>query len=158
MTYFRISCLFLLVGLFSSCSNSETANYYIVDGVAVSGYDVVSYFTNSKPEKGSESISVTYNQNNYYFSSEEHKELFLKEPNKYLPSYGGWCGYAVAEREERMPPNPEQWKIENGRLVLFFDNIITKLRGGLLNKWNEDPEGYKARADANWQKMTYVKE
>lgn len=154
MSRFKIIAILASIAfMFFSCSNSETANLYVVDGVAVSGYDVVSYFDEGKASIGDANISATHEGGQYNFSSEKHKEMFVTNPSKYLPSYGGWCGYAVANKSNRMPPNPEQWKIENGRLVLFFDNFITKLRGGLLNKWNENPDAFQKKADANWSEM-----
>ena len=53
-----------------------------------------------------------------------------------------------------MPPNPEQWIIQDGKLILFFDNIVTKIQGGLLNKWQEDPSEHKTKADKNWKTMS----
>ena len=43
---------------------------------AVSGYDPVAFFTDSRPVNGSPFISATYQGADYFFATEEHKALF----------------------------------------------------------------------------------
>ena len=59
-------------------------------GVAISGYDTVAYFTDSKAVKGSEKYSFSWNEAVWYFSNAEHRELFAANPKKYVPHRGGW--------------------------------------------------------------------
>jgi YHS domain-containing protein len=86
-------------------------------GVIIEGYDAVSYFTNKKPAKGTEQYKTEYNGASYWFASDENLRLFKKEPAKYAPQYGAFCGYAVSIGKLR-PVNPEVFQIENGRLIL----------------------------------------
>jgi YHS domain-containing protein len=118
-------------------------------GVALGGFDAVSYFTDGKPIKGDAKIEATFNGALYHFVSQEHRETFERDPIKYVPAYGGFCGYAASIGKVR-PSNPELWSIVQGRLILQH----TK---GALELWDKDVEDNKAKADANWPKLVEVK-
>ena len=89
--------LFILVGAFVFAFNSfvyaETALKALDNdtfGIAISGYDVVAYFTDGKAVKGNEKYSLSWNEAVWYFSNAEHRELFAANPKKYVPHRGGW--------------------------------------------------------------------
>ena len=118
--------LFLTL-LLISCSQSKepTGPVFVKDGYALDGFDPVAYFEQSEAKKGSIDELVEYEGSTYCFASTKNKVLFEENPEKYLPSYGGWCAYAVAERSVRMAPDPTQWQIQNGKLQLFYDDWQT---------------------------------
>src|SRR5207249_4670266 len=49
------------------------------EGVALQGYDVVSYF-DERAEKGNKKLSFEYGGVTWLFSSAEHRELFSQNP------------------------------------------------------------------------------
>ena len=53
-------------------------------GLAIQGYDPVAYFKQSKPVKGQETISYDWNGVKWLFSSEENKEDFKANPEKFF--------------------------------------------------------------------------
>ncbi len=108
----------------------------------IGGYDPVAYFTDGKPQRGSGYHVTDYDGVTYAFVSEEHKEMFEANPEKYAPVYGGWCAYGVAV-ERKFVADPEVWKIVNGKLYLNLDRNIQA-------KWNEDIPGHIKTANANW--------
>jgi YHS domain-containing protein len=59
-------------------------------GAAIKGYDPVGYFTMGKPVKGSQDFSYMWNGAEWWLSTQEHLELFKKEPERYAPQYGGY--------------------------------------------------------------------
>lgn len=59
-------------------------------GFVAEGYDVTSYFKN-KAIKGSNDYQTSYGGSNFKFSSKENLEKFIKDPEAYLPEYGGYC-------------------------------------------------------------------
>src|SRR5262245_18037603 len=65
------------------------------DGLAIQGYDPVAYFTDNKAVKGTAKFSSEYDGAKYLFATAEHKRLFDREPVKFAPTYGGYCGYAA---------------------------------------------------------------
>jgi uncharacterized protein GlcG (DUF336 family)/YHS domain-containing protein len=112
------------------------------DGVAIEGYDPVAYFTDGKPVEGSSSHTTLYAGAIYHFASVEHKALFDREPAKYVPQYGGYCGYA-ASIDRLSPISPEFWQIVDGRLILQHNQKAFDL-------FNADLQANVAKADANW--------
>ena len=145
--------LVLISAACSSNSNEPKGEVFSVGGIAIDGYDPVAYFEQGEAKKGVYAESVNHNGLVYYFSSTKNRLLFQENPDKYLPEYGGWCAYAVAETSTKMEPDPTQWQIQEGELILFTSSWMTKLTGSLKDEWNEDPEAFESRADTNWSTM-----
>ncbi len=103
------------------------------DGVAIKGYDSVAYFTDGKPVKGSRGFEYVWMGAKWHFSSAEHRDLFIENPEKYAPKYGGYCAYAIS-RGSVADIDPEAWNIVGGRLYL---NLSKKIR----DKWSKDIPG-----------------
>ena len=108
----------------------------------ISGYDPVSYFTEGTPQRGSGYHVADYQGVTYAFASEENKEMFEANPEKYAPAYGGWCAYGVAVGK-KFVADPEVWTIVKGKLYVNLDRDIQA-------KWNEDIPGHIKTANANW--------
>ena len=66
------------------------------DGVALGGYDVVSYWQDGGPVMGSENHSLEHGGATYWFSSGDNQSAFVKDPAKYLPAYSGFCAITLA--------------------------------------------------------------
>ena len=92
--------------------------------------------------KGSEKIEHTWKDSRWLFSSEEHKALFVANPEKYAPQYGRYCAWAVAH-EKKKKIDPEQFSIIDGKLFLNYNAKIQK-------KWVKDTPKYIKDADNNW--------
>ena len=118
-------------------------------GVALEGHDPVSYFADGKPAKGDPKIESTFNGALYYFTTQAHRETFEKDPNRYAPAYGGYCGYAASIGKVR-PANPLLWSIVDGQLIVQH----TKGAGEL---WEKDVAGNKAKADLLWPRLVEAK-
>ncbi len=115
------------------------------DGVAIKGYDPVAYFTNRKPVKGSRDFEYVWMGAKWRFSTAGHKDLFIKDPDRYAPKYGGYCAYAVSQRTTA-DIDPDAWNIVDGRLYL---NLSKRIK----DKWSKDIPGYIKKADENWPKI-----
>lgn len=141
-----ITASLILVGAISFAQSSKHTNQK--KGVAIQGYDPVSYF-NNKPTLGIEEISFSLENITYYFSSNENRELFKQNPEKYEPQYGGWCAYAMGVNGDKVKINPTTYKIFNDKLYLFYD-----FKGvNTLESWNEDEKNLLPKADTYWQKI-----
>jgi len=110
--------------------------------IAISGYDPVAFFTDSKPVNGSPFISATYEGATYLFSSEEHKKQFTASPAKYAPQYGGFCAFGAAI-DKLFPVDITTWQVRGDKLYL-------NLNGEILKKFNADFDANVAKADKNW--------
>ncbi len=130
---------------------SQAQNIYHNDGnIAIDGYDVVSYFTTGKATKGTDKVSTIYKGVQFNFVSEANKKLFLKKPDSYLPQYDGYCAYAVGAMNKRVPTNPETFKIVDGKLYLFFNDLYEGKQMNTLVPWNADEAELLSKANGNW--------
>ena len=113
--------------------------------IAVSGYDPVAYFVAGKPVKGDGRISTAYNGATWTFASEANRALFVADPAKYAPQFGGYCAWAVSQGYTAST-DPNAWKIVDGKLYLNYSLEIAQ-------KWKMDIPGNIAKANANWPKV-----
>ena len=95
---------------------SQSIDYNIQKGYVAEGYDVVSYFENEAVE-GKKEFKTTYENASYKFSSEDNLNTFLNNPKKYIPQYGGYCAYAIAEKAKKVKIDPETFEIRDGKLL-----------------------------------------
>ena len=65
-------------------------------GVILKGTIPSPIFKQGKPVKGNPAIESTYQGVTYLFASAADKADFDKDPAKYVPQYGGFCAYGVA--------------------------------------------------------------
>ncbi|NJO56606.1 MAG: hypothetical protein HC834_10060, partial [Rhodospirillales bacterium] len=65
-------------------------------GVALGGFDPVTYFVGGEPKAGDAAIEATYGGAKYHFISQENRATFERDPAKFVPAYGGFCGYAAS--------------------------------------------------------------
>jgi YHS domain-containing protein len=118
-------------------------------GVALGGYDPISYFTDGKPAKGDPMIEATFDGALYHFVSQANRETFEKSPTKYAPAYGGYCGYAASIGKVR-PANPLIWSIVDGQLIVQHTKGADEL-------WKKDVAGNKVKADKYWPLLIEAK-
>ena len=118
---------------------------YKPSGVAIRGYDTVAYFTDGKPEKGKEEFSTEWTGATWRFASQEHLDLFVADPEKYAPQYGGYCAYGVAQ-DSLVKIEPDLWTIVDDKLYLNYNEELNK-------KWKADIPGFIATADAEFPKL-----
>lgn len=117
--------------------------------VAAHGYDVVAYFTESKPVKGQPAFSVVWQGATWRFSSAAHRDLFQKTPEKYAPQFGGFCAWAVS-RNYTADIDPAAWTVAGGRLFLNYSLRAQEM-------WLKDRDGNIAKGDANWPALSRQK-
>ena len=126
----------------TTASSRAAAVNTINDGLALQGYDPVAYFTDGKPVDGDEAITAMHEGATYRFASAQNRDLFVSNPDKYAPAYGGFCAYAAA-RGYQAPIDPTAFTVVDGRLYL---NYSKRVRG----KWEEDIPGNLKKSEKNW--------
>jgi len=114
-------------------------------GVALMGYDPVSYFTDNQPVMGTAEFTAVYDGAMYHFVSMEHRVTFENDPAKYAPAFGGFCGYA-ASINKISPVDPTIFQVIDGRLVLQHTQEAYSL-------FNKDAAKSLAKADKNWPSL-----
>lgn len=122
----------------------------LLNSAAIKGYDPVAYWNSDQPQKGSKQFSHEWRGARWHFANEENKTLFIENPEKYAPQYGGYCAWAMADGKGRtVPVDPEAWSIENGKLYL---NYNLKVRAEWLKTKDQDI----VVADKNYPVITDV--
>lgn len=144
-TLAALAALLLLITASPAVAKSNPVNVTFFGNVAIDGYDPVAYFDGGKPAKGDSKYQYEWQGAKWRFSSAEHRDRFQQDPAKYAPRYGGYCAYMVA-MGELVGADPEIWRIEGGKLYLFYDDAA---RG----KWSKDIPGFIARAEKNWPEL-----
>jgi YHS domain-containing protein len=110
--------------------------------LAIQGYDTVSYFTDGKAVKGNANYTATHKNAIYQFASEEHRDLFRENPEKYAPQYGGFCAFGVT-MDRKFDTDPEAFKIVDNKLYL-------NLNAQVQERWITDIPGFINTANGNW--------
>ena len=126
------------------------ANGYNVPstGLALEGYCPVCYIAANKAAKGSKEYPYTHQGVTYWFVSDEVRQTFIANPEKYMPAYGGWCATGVA-LGQRLPVDPTNFKVVNGRIMLFLKNE----KIDCAEIWNQNEADNLTKANTNWPKL-----
>lgn len=118
------------------------------DGVAIGGYDVVSYRQDGGPRVGSKEFATSYDGLSYWFVTDSNRTSFLEEPERYLPEYDGFCAITLALGRVTCPQY-DNFKIEGDRLLLFEVTGFTSGRA----LWNSNPADFRSKADNNFRQI-----
>jgi YHS domain-containing protein len=150
----------LAVAVATSLTFPALAGEQYVDstGYAASGYDVVAY--RSLPQSpvgtkqpagipGRADITADYNGATFAFATEENRDMFLTDPEKYAPQFDGHCAYGVS-KGGKVPGNPNLWRIVDDKLYLnITENVVSF--------WEEDIPGNIDLANGNWPEIEPTK-
>lgn len=112
---------------------------------ALRGYDTVAYFTQGMPVEGSDDFTTQYMGAEWKFSSQEHLDLFLADPEKYAPQYGGYCAWAMSNGDTASA-EPDLWTIHEGKLYLNYSRRVNE-------RWLGNKEEFIQKADVEWPKF-----
>ena len=141
--------LFILFALVTVTASSQKIDYNLKKGFVAEGYDVVAYFNNEAIE-GDKKFSATHDSVKYKFANQANLDAFLAAPEKYIPQYGGYCAYAVAQKGKKVGVDPETFEIRDGKLYLFYNSWGVNT----LEKWQEEgAETLKKQADIEWESV-----
>lgn len=114
------------------------------NNLAVGGYDTVSFFS-GKPQLGKKEYKFDYAGATWRFSTRGNLDLFKTNPDAFMPQYGGYCAWAVAQNK-LAKGLPKYWHVEDGKLYLNFNARIKR-------RWDKDISGFVAAADENWPEI-----
>lgn len=128
------------------------SHYNLESGVGLHGFDPVSYFAEGggKPQKGEKQFTVAYRGVTYRFVSEANRKRFAQSPDTYEPAYGGWCAWAMGEKNDKVDPDPTSFKITDGRLYVFYKGVL----GDTRSLWLKDEANLNSKARTNWKRIS----
>jgi YHS domain-containing protein len=124
---------------------AATTEQIVVDrntGLAIYGFDPVSYFTDGEAKVGRAELELSHGGAAWRFRNEGNRAAFADHPEIYMPRYGGHDPIAIGRGVAR-PGHPDFWTIHDKKLFLFFSEEA-KLEFDL------DPAGAILQAEANW--------
>lgn len=130
--------------LISSSANAAVDAIYtgFFSNEALRGYDTVAYFTAGRAVEGSDNFTTEYQGATWKFSSQQHLDMFLAQPEKYAPQYGGYCAWAMANGDTASA-EPDLWTIHQGKLYLNYSKSVE-------TRWKTDIPGFIQKADQKW--------
>ncbi|HZP79022.1 MAG TPA: YHS domain-containing (seleno)protein [Pseudolabrys sp.] len=115
-------------------------------GLAISGFDPVSYFTDPKPEIGAGTLEFGYAKVIWRFANEGNRAAFKEHPEVYMPRFGGYDPVAIV-RGVTVPGHPLNYLVVGQRLYLFYDSASHAA-------FAKDPERFIEAADRKWPEVS----
>lgn len=113
--------------------------------LAIGGYDPVTYHSLNVALPGNGQFRVSWKGAEWRFSSQQNRDLFVENPEKYAPQYGGWCAFALAHGA-KSPSDPTVFDVVGGRLYLNQDQRTQSL-------WKRNQASFIQRGDQNWTRI-----
>lgn len=120
--------------------------------VALQGYSPVSYIEDGEARRGSPEHKVEHNDVVYYLTDDSQVEQFQRDPGRYKPAFGGWCAFGMSVGK-RFRIDPEKFKIVDGRLLVFLNDLETDARS--LWEAGEDDD-LMEKAASTWKQTTEI--
>ena len=128
--------------LLAALAGNPKPAFNVTGNLALDGYDAVAYVTDGKPVKGLPQLTTTWKGAVWRFASAEHRDVFIRDPERYAPQFGGYCAWAVAHGYTA-DGDPGAWKIVDGRLYLNYSKRVQR-------RWEQDIPGYITKGQTNW--------
>ncbi len=142
------STMSLLVLLFTSISFAGVDTETDKNGVILAGHDAVAYFTDAKAVEGKANITAVHNNAIYRFSSEKNRKLFVKNPTKYAPAYGGFCAYGMTFGK-KFEVDGKAFEVVDG--VLYVNKNLS-----VYEAWKKDVPKHLKEANNEWPSVKDV--
>lgn len=114
-------------------------------GVAIDGYDPITYFIETEPLPGSPDYEYYWGGVPWYFVSAANRDVFMRAPEIYAPQFGGHGAMSLA-RGYLSDGKPGLYVIDKMKLYLFYS---TANREAFLLGTDEAI----ANAERNWQEL-----
>lgn len=155
-TRMSVPILLLTCALLAACAatpgrvrqSRPVAALDAVHGLALEGYDAVSYFASHQAQPGLASNAFRWQGAEWRFASAAHRDAFAAAPERYAPRYGNYCAFAVS-RGTTAHGDPRLWAIVDDKLYLNNNRYAQEL-------WDRDRSGNIAAGDQNWPLLPKV--
>jgi YHS domain-containing protein len=115
-------------------------------GVAIEGYDAVSYFIEAQPVAGKREHEYVWQGVSWYFASAGNRDIFARNPDFYAPQFGGHCVMSLG-RGYLSDGKPRLYLVDGLKLYFFYS---TANREAFLMSRS----AALAAADASWANLT----
>lgn len=148
----RIAMYFMALTLVSQLALAQDKKAFNIDNsnIALEGYSPVSYLDLGLAQKGLKEFKSEHDKVVYYFTSADQKQKFDKNPDKYLPQYGGYCAFGVYAGA-KFRPDPNKFIVKDGKYFLYLYNLELDAQQLWLKENNH--AGLVKKANDNWDKL-----
>ncbi len=126
-------------------STRNIGEYNLTNSIGLKGYDPVSYFPDGGgiALEGDAKFALEFQGVTYLFATQKNLETFRLAPEKFEPSYGGWCAYAMASGS-KVDIQPTVFTLHGNRLHFFVSKRAKA-------NFDTDVASYETRADGFWR-------
>ena len=122
--------------------NALAGEFNETDGVAMQGFDPVAYVVEHAATRGVADYTSTYKGSVFRFKNAANRDVFIANPEKFAPQYGGYCAFG-ASRGYKAAVSPDAFSVVDGKLYLNYNAEVKAM-------WTKDAPGYIDKADAQW--------
>lgn len=112
-------------------------------GVALAGYDPVTFFSGEQPRAGRREHEVIWGGVAWWFENEGNRAAFAASPAVYAPRFGGHDALAMS-RGAMVRGHPEIWNLWRGQLYVFRSPVNRAI-------WLKDQMAITLRAVEIWK-------
>ena len=144
------ACIVLSIGFLAVAAagavGSAAAWRDSVTGLAIGGYDPVSYFVSRSARRGRERHELVQGGSAWRFVNSGNQAAFAAAPEVYSPRYQGYDPVALAQGGLSQG-EPLIWSLHKGALYLF-QNPVNRLR------WLESPDSVRKEANRAWPRLS----
>jgi hypothetical protein len=117
-----------------------------LSGIAIDGYDPVTYFTDPEPKEGVPDFEYYWGGVPWYFVSAANRDVFMRAPEVYAPQFGGYCLMALS-RGYLSDGKPGIYVVRGNRLYLFYS-------AANRDAFELSETEAAAKAEANWPNLS----
>jgi hypothetical protein len=111
-------------------------------GLAIDGFDPVSYFADGAPAQGRPELELRSGGVTWRFRNDGNRQAFAAAPEVYAPQFGGYDAVSVG-RGGSAAGNPSLWLLAGERLYMFYS---VEARAAFA----ADPQTAIEAAERNW--------
>jgi YHS domain-containing protein len=146
------SAVFALQGLTAGNAWAQAGRnveqYNLTQNLGLKGFDPVSIFPEGggRSEAGHANLTVVHRGVIYRFTNETNRQTFAAAPEKYEPTYGGWCAYAMASGT-KVDIDTRYFTLQGNRAHYFVSSRAKR-------NFDEDISGHETRADGHWRAIS----
>jgi hypothetical protein len=114
-------------------------------GLAINGFDPVTYFTDATPRPGRPDTEYRRDGVTWRFRNAGNRAAFADHPNVYAPQFGGYDPVAIA-RGTSVPGHPLFWLVTGQRLYLFYSKEAR-------DEFAAQPQNVLVQAQRRWPEV-----
>lgn len=137
-----ILCCFAVIAALTLPAAADEPMFHGREGVAIGGYDTVSFFIDGRPVPGRADHAVMWKGVIWRFASAGNQAAFEANPRAFAPRFGGYCAYAVSQGY-LASGSPSNWQIVDGQLYILHNGAVHQM-------WQPAAAELIVQASGNW--------